>query len=203
MRQVQAKFTSVARSAIHSCGARLRTPCHSSACPRVAAQTPVVLTPRKKSHLRVTTHGTATSACQQLKATSPHMTIPPADLHVQQAWEFWQRIGAPKFHVAPMVDQVQTCAAAADLPTELSSITAGKRMCCLQSELAFRLLCFKHGATAAYTPMLHSRLFLEDPKYRAEHFTTTAGDRYVVFRNSSALISCILCNFAMQKTGQP
>ena len=48
----------------------------------------------------------------------------------------------------------------------------------LQSELAFRQLCFRYGATAAYTPMLHSRLFLEDPKYRAEHFTTCPSDRY-------------------------
>ena len=51
--------------------------------------------------------------------------------------------------------------------------------CPLQSELAFRMLCFKYGATAAYTPMLHSRLFLEDPKYRAEHFTTCPGDRCI------------------------
>ena len=51
--------------------------------------------------------------------------------------------------------------------------------CSLQSELAFRMLCFKYGASAAYTPMLHSRLFLEDPKYRAEHFTTCPGDRYI------------------------
>ena len=46
-----------------------------------------------------------------------------------------------------------------------------------QSELAFRQLCRRHGATAAYTPMLHARLFLEGPAYRAEHFTTTTGDR--------------------------
>lgn len=46
-----------------------------------------------------------------------------------------------------------------------------------QSELAFRQLCRRHGATAAYTPMLHARLFLETPAYRAEHFTTTPTDR--------------------------
>ena len=46
-----------------------------------------------------------------------------------------------------------------------------------QSELPFRLLCRRYGATAAYTPMLHSRLFLEDERYRAEHFTTCEADR--------------------------
>ncbi|KAL3146164.1 tRNA-dihydrouridine(16/17) synthase [NAD(P)(+)]-like protein [Trebouxia sp. C0010 RCD-2024] len=81
---------------------------------------------------------------------STSMTLSATDLHAQQAWEFWRKIGSPKYHVAPMVDQ---------------------------SELAFRQLCLRYGATAAYTPMLHSRLFLEDPKYRAEHFTTCPGDR--------------------------
>lgn len=46
-----------------------------------------------------------------------------------------------------------------------------------QSELPFRMLCRAHGAQAAYTPMLHARLFLEHKHYRAEHFTTCEGDR--------------------------
>lgn len=34
---------------------------------------------------------------------------PPADLdaHVESAWKWWESIGAPKYHVAPMVDQVR------------------------------------------------------------------------------------------------
>lgn len=39
------------------------------------------------------------------------------------------------------------------------------------------MLCRAHGATAAYTPMLHARLFAESATYRREHFTTTDGDR--------------------------
>ncbi|GFH24741.1 tRNA-dihydrouridine synthase [Haematococcus lacustris] len=46
-----------------------------------------------------------------------------------------------------------------------------------QSELPFRMLCRKYGATCAYTPMLHARLFCEDPKYRQEVLTTCAADR--------------------------
>lgn len=94
----------------------------------------------------------ASEAVQEAQSSSAvqEMTVPAADLHAQQAWEFWRRLGSPRYHVAPMVDQ---------------------------SELAFRQLCFRYGATAAYTPMLHSRLFLEDQKYRAEHFTTCPQDR--------------------------
>jgi len=47
----------------------------------------------------------------------------------------------------------------------------------LKSELAFRMLCRRHGATAAYTPMLHARLFDEAGAYREEHFTTCPADR--------------------------
>lgn len=47
----------------------------------------------------------------------------------------------------------------------------------LQSELPFRMLCRRYGATAAYTPMLHARLFSESDKYRTEHLSTCPEDR--------------------------
>ena len=68
----------------------------------------------------------------------------------EAAWEWFNKMGAPKLWVAPMVDQ---------------------------SELPFRMLCRNHGSTAAYSPMLHARLFMEKEVYRKEHFTTTDMDR--------------------------
>lgn len=65
-------------------------------------------------------------------------------------FEFWKQIGSPKYAVAPMVDQ---------------------------SELPFRMLCRKYGATLAYTPMFHSRSFVESPTYRREQFSTCPEDR--------------------------
>ncbi|MCO5562801.1 hypothetical protein L7F22_016433 [Adiantum nelumboides] len=69
---------------------------------------------------------------------------------IGKAWEHWKNLGEPKLIVAPMVDQ---------------------------SELPFRMLCRKYGATAAYTPMLHARLFANCPKYRSNEFTTCPEDR--------------------------
>ncbi|KAE8721561.1 tRNA-dihydrouridine(16/17) synthase [Hibiscus syriacus] len=68
---------------------------------------------------------------------------------IERAWAHWTKLGCPKFIVAPMVDN---------------------------SELPFRMLCRKYGAEAAYTPMLHSRIFTENPKYRSEEFTTCKED---------------------------
>ncbi|KAG2724342.1 hypothetical protein I3843_01G014200 [Carya illinoinensis] len=69
---------------------------------------------------------------------------------VERAWTHWEKIGRPKLIVAPMVDN---------------------------SELPFRMLCRKYGAEAAYTPMLHSRIFTENEKYRNQEFTTCKEDR--------------------------
>ncbi|KAA0066396.1 tRNA-dihydrouridine(16/17) synthase [Cucumis melo var. makuwa] len=69
---------------------------------------------------------------------------------IERAWAHWTKLGRPKLIVAPMVDN---------------------------SELPFRLLCRKYGADAAYTPMLHSRIFTENEKYRNMEFTTCQEDR--------------------------
>ena len=48
------------------------------------------------------------------------------------------------------------------------------------SELAFRLLCRRHGATAAYTPMMEAARFVEDAAFRAQYLQTHAEDRPLV-----------------------
>lgn len=70
--------------------------------------------------------------------------------HIEKAWEFYRKIGSPKFVVAPMVNQ---------------------------SELAFRMMTRKYGAHLCYTPMLHSALYVRDPNYRDEQYHTCPEDR--------------------------
>mmetsp|Transcript_117534 Transcript_117534/g.293067 ORF Transcript_117534/g.293067 Transcript_117534/m.293067 type:complete len:421 (-) Transcript_117534:58-1320(-) len=67
-----------------------------------------------------------------------------------RGFDFFRSIGSPKFVCAPMVDQ---------------------------SELAFRMLTRRYGCELAYTPMMHSRNFAENAKYRKQNFTTCPGDR--------------------------
>lgn len=49
-----------------------------------------------------------------------------------------------------------------------------------QSELAFRMLCRKHGAELCYTPMFHSRLFAESASYREKMFEQHIHDRPLI-----------------------
>nr|CAB3471418.1 unnamed protein product [Digitaria exilis] len=78
---------------------------------------------------------------------APPLPPPPvsAEERIERAWAHWRRLGSPRLMVAPMVDN---------------------------SELPFRMLCRRYGADAAYTPMLHSRIFSENEKYRSMEFTT-------------------------------
>jgi tRNA-dihydrouridine synthase 1 len=78
---------------------------------------------------------------------------PEQEAHFKRAWEFFESIGKPKYVCAPMVDQ---------------------------SELAFRMLCRKHGTQLCYTPMLHSRLTVEDKNYLGINFSTSKEDRPLV-----------------------
>lgn len=70
-----------------------------------------------------------------------------------------------------------------------STVSTGITPECLQyivapmvggSELAFRLLCRKYGATLAYTPMMSSEKFAVDAEYRKSEFQTTPEDRPLV-----------------------
>lgn len=68
-------------------------------------------------------------------------------------YSFYKAIGSPVKIVAPMVDA---------------------------SELAFRMMCRKYGADLCYTPMLHSRLFVEMSSYRKKKFEVNKLDRPLI-----------------------
>lgn len=63
--------------------------------------------------------------------------------------ELFEKIGNPRHIVAPMVDQ---------------------------SELAWRVLSRRYGATLCYTPMFHAKLFATSEKYRREMWCDLDGD---------------------------
>ena len=71
----------------------------------------------------------------------------------EDPYAFYNKVGKPKYFVAPMVDQ---------------------------SELPYRMLTRKYGAHICYTPMFHARLFGTSEKYRQNNFFACKEDRPLV-----------------------
>ena len=93
---------------------------------------------------------------QMTKAASSGKTSPRAadnKSEEKDPYEFYKRVGSPKFFVAPMVDQ---------------------------SELPYRMLTRKYGAQICYTPMYHARLFSTQAGYRQNMFKPCTEDRPLV-----------------------
>ncbi|GME75645.1 unnamed protein product [Ambrosiozyma monospora] len=78
-------------------------------------------------------------------STNSTTTIPP---NITLGRQLYTSLSSPKKILAPMVDA---------------------------SELAWRIISRKYGAELAYTPMIHSRLFTSDQKYRDQHFGPQDG----------------------------
>eukprot|EP01083_Nonionella_stella_P001909 5502_1 len=73
--------------------------------------------------------------------------------HLPDGYEFYKKIGSPKFICAPMVEQ---------------------------SELPFRLLCRSYNIPLCYSPMINSKHYLEHPKYAEVVFQTCPDDRPLI-----------------------
>ena len=46
-------------------------------------------------------------ACQAQVEGPPYRTPAALEKHIERSWAYFRSLGSPKFHVAPMVDQVR------------------------------------------------------------------------------------------------
>ncbi|GAB5363344.1 hypothetical protein AAMO2058_000874700 [Amorphochlora amoebiformis] len=110
---------------------------------------------RRKNRKRARKHSNP-SARKSPKSNPPLQQTKQEVISLKQhnkGWKWWKSIGSPKFILAPMVGL---------------------------SELPFRVLCRRYGASLAYTPMFIAQPFVEDPKYRARVWSTHSTDRPLV-----------------------
>ena len=86
------------------------------------------------------------------------------------AWKWWQSLGSPRFILSPMVGQ---------------------------SELAYRMLCRKHGVQLCYTPMFIAESFVHDAAYRKRIWSTCKEDRplFVQFCGNKPEVGLYSFNF--------
>jgi tRNA-dihydrouridine synthase 1 len=119
--------------------------------------------------------------------------------HVADAWRHWEQLGSPRWVMAPMGKHPRVSSGCVRGSAFASACAVPRRFCCSargaapaadqrgggrlivdQSELAFRAMGRKYGCGLAYTPMLHSKIFAETPRYRKDHFQTNNADRPLV-----------------------
>lgn len=92
------------------------------------------------THKKKTESKAFTTLKSTLETRLKKLNLPTHEpLNKLKPYEFWKRIGSPKYVCAPMVDH---------------------------SELAFRLLTRKYNCELAYTPMINSTVFINGVKYR-------------------------------------